>query len=135
MKKYLLVLILISAITHSTDSKPVQSVTIYSGNCILYKRTLVGGNKLKHTPIGNAYGKVVLSRSPKRFSFYYDGKQIITSTDFLSDIDNVQGGEGFSLHNGYSAHRFTAERTFQVYYSPGMGDMGYEYEIQGYRVN
>ena len=139
MKYLLLAFLLTSAIPSISERNPVQSVTTYSGNCILYKKTLVNGNKVKYTPMQEGFGKVVISRSPKRFSFYFDGKLIKTSTDYTSYLDDRQGGEGFTMSGDvygiYSAHRFTAERTFYVYFSPGIGGMGHEYEIQNYRVN
>ena len=90
---------------------------------------------MKYTAVQKAFGKVVINPSTKKFSFYFDGKLICTMTHYLSYINDKQGGEGFSLDNGYSAHRFTAERTFQIYYQSGMGDPGNEYEIINYRIN
>jgi hypothetical protein len=121
-------------------SSSVVAITVYSGNCTLYKRTLVEGNKRKYTSLGTAFGKVVIDHSAKRFSFYFNGKLVFSQTNYLSHNDGHQGGEGFSFDGDYSAHRFTAERTFNIYdqagsFGSGGSFLGYEYEITNYKIN
>lgn len=115
--------------------------TVYSGNCTLYKLTLVKPNQKKYTPIKTAFAKVVIDKSTKKFSFHFDGKLVGSWTRFDSYIDNENGGEGFSfsgnIDGAFSAYRFTAERAFNIYYSPTRQSevLGYEYEITNYRIN
>ncbi|WP_113661522.1 hypothetical protein [Pedobacter nanyangensis] len=111
--------------------------TVYSGNCTLYKLTLVKPNKKKYTPVKTAFAKVVIDKSSKRFTFFFDGKQVGSWSSFDSYVDNQQGGEGFTMDYEWSAHRFTAERTFNIYNSGRSygGELGYEYEITNYKVN
>jgi len=113
-----------------------QRVDVYSGNCTCYKKTLVETNKVKYTPIGKGFGKVVINRTAKTFNFFYDSKLIVSAKNYDSYLDGNEGGEGFTFDSSSDAHRFTAERLFRI--NTGMvfgGSLGYEYEISNCIVN
>jgi len=117
-----------------------QNVVIYSGACTNYKKTYVGNNKIHYQAVQQGFGKVVINRSTKKFNFFFDGKIIYSGIVTSSYVDDDQGGEGFSLSGAeYSAHRFTAERRFEIYYTPlvksSKVDLGNQYEIENYKVN
>jgi len=116
----------------------VITSAVYSGNCTLYKRTFVKPNSKQYTAIKTAFGKVVIDKSGKRFSFFFDGKEVGSWSNFDSYVDDKHGGEGFDMSNEWSAYRLTAERTFTIY-KDNIGfsgsHTGYEYEIINYKVN
>lgn len=120
--------------TIAASSTRTSDITIYSGTCTNYKKEIVG-NQMKYTLISEAFGKVVINHSAKKFSFYYDSKLIYSGDEYLSYVDDQQGGEGFTLTNGYSAHSLPAEKTFHVFYNPEMGEGGTEYTIKNYKIN
>lgn len=122
---------------NSVEANVVNS-TVYSGSCTLYKRRFVEPNSKQSTKIKTAFAKVVIDKSTKRFSFFFDGKQVGSWSGFNSYVDGEQGGEGFDMSNEWSAYRLTAKRTFNIYKN-NIGykgsDLGYEYEITNYEVN
>lgn len=119
------------------STAPVTNVVIYSGSCSLYKRTFVPPNHISSQLVSKSFGKLVISRSPKSFNFYYDGKLVFSRKDFDSYEDTNQGGEGYTSYNGINGHRLTAERVVELYVTDILnpGDMGYQYEITNYKVN
>jgi hypothetical protein len=98
---------------------------------------MISATRYKTEALSRAFGKVVLNRSTKRFTFIYGGKTIFTGDDYRNTVDDKEGGEGFSmLPPPYSAHRFKAERVFMIYEdSSGGNNAGYEYDIVDYKEN
>ena len=70
-----------------------------------------------------------------KFTFYFGGELIHASDDYQSYVDDNLGGEGFTLSHEYSAHTLPAEKTFQIYYTPGNGDNDIEYQIKNFNIN
>jgi hypothetical protein len=137
--KSIIVVLLLSLVSHLTPSSHngYQTVEIYSGNCTLYHREWAGDNKVRYKNLGQAFAKLVINRSSKHLNFFYNGKLVFSRNSFDSYIDDKQGGEGFTSNNGVDAHRFTAERLFQINVTDpfNSSDLGYQYEISDYRVN
>lgn len=136
---FTLLLSLLSLTFTSIDRKSETNyvaVTIYSGKCTQYKLTFVPPNKKKFTTVKVAYGKVIVDPGSKKLNFFFDGKLVGGWSNILSYVDSEQGGESFTMSNGWSGYRFTAERLFQMYYSSNTGnDMGYQYDIENYKTN
>ncbi len=114
-----------------------QRVDIYSGSCTFYKKEWAASNKVRFRKLSQAFGKLVVDRTNKRLNFYYNGKLVFSRDSFDSYIDTQQGGEGFTSYNGVDAHRYTAERMLEINVSDAFkdNDLGYQYEINNYKVN
>lgn len=135
MKSLLIALALVMGSSLIAPTEAIQTVTVYSGNCIYYKVTR-NGTHVMRSPISEGFGKVVIDRSGKKFYLYYKGN-LISSAGFDSYIDTRQGGEGFTLDNGATADRYTAERYFDINLYPPIDPSTewYQYEIENYKVN
>jgi hypothetical protein len=115
-------------IAPTVDYGNTRRYSIYSGNCIRYKKNIVNGNKLKYTPIDQGFGKLVLSTDKKSFNFYYNDNEIFVRNDYDSYFDD-KGGQGFTSYNSAEAHRYIAERKLDVEFN------GYRFEIEHYKEN
>ncbi|WP_316832797.1 hypothetical protein [Pedobacter aquatilis] len=100
---------------------------------ITYVRDGNGKYYRSNKDVGQAFGKVVLVPSTKKFSFFYNGK-LQHSSNYLVSVDGQRGEESYGLQNGYSAHRFIVERDFVVLYQPSNGVL-YEYHIFNYKIS
>jgi hypothetical protein len=133
------ILIFIISMTPASVKPTMRSsISIYYGTCICYKKIFLPPNHQQFQPIVKAFGKVVVDRTGKRFTFYFNGSEICSNELTTNYPDNTQGGEGFVVAGGlYSAHMLFAERTFTVFAPMNTGDdrdvLGYEYVISSYK--
>jgi len=116
-----------------------QNIVVYSGNCIRYKRTFVPPNHTKSSPLDKAFSKVIINRSTKQISFYYNGQLVFSRNSFDSEIDQ-QGREGLISYNGAEMVRYIAEKHIEIILNDplsrhGQDDLGYEYDIANYSTN
>jgi hypothetical protein len=117
-----------------------EDIVIYSGNCTKYEQTLVDETKMSYTPVSSGFGKVVINTSTNKFSFFFKDNLVFTYSNYLYGQDDVRGGESYSFDAQYSAFRFTAERSFKIWDTPGSESaggsfLGNEYVISDYQVN
>jgi len=135
--KYILIIVALVISKPSSSVTTLQAINIYSGNCKLYKMTLMPPNHMKYTEVSTAFAKLVVDRTHKHLNFFYDGKLVFSRDDFDSYMDTNLGGEGFTSYNGVGAHSYPAEHQFKInfkdVFSPN--DQGCEYEISNYSVN
>lgn len=112
--------------------------TIYSGNCIRYRKSLVNGNKLKLTLIEQGFGKLVIASDRTSFIFYFNDELVYSGRDWDSSTDQ-SGGVGYTSDYRIDAHRSIAEKSLQVNYNPTGSNsdayLGDRYEIERYQEN
>jgi hypothetical protein len=126
------------------NSKPSQlekqDLVIYSGDCIQYRRDIVAGNQIRYTEVSRAFSKIIINPTARKFSFFYDADMVFTNDDYMSFIDDEQGGEGFTFIAGLSAFNQFAEKTFTIIdnqetFGSPEPSMGYEYILVNYNIN
>src|SRR5690606_4610410 len=96
-----------------------EELVIYSGNCIQYRRDLVEGNKIQYSEVSRAFSKIVINPKTRKFTFFYNDQMVFTNDDYMSYIDDMQGGEGFTFIAGLSAFNQIAEKTFRIFDDAG----------------
>jgi hypothetical protein len=129
-----------SDIVSSQSSDSIErdnSISVYSGNCTYYKKTWANAdsNSIHYEPLSTGSAKVVINRHAKKLYFYYNGKLVFHYFGFLSDLDSVNGGEGFTFDSDADAHRYIAEHTFLLNTERMFSDLGYQYAITNYKEN
>jgi hypothetical protein len=108
------------------DAEINNKFTIYSGNCICYKKTIENGaTKMRYTPVDEGFGKLIIGSNKKSFNFYFKDKLIFTKSEYDSYYDQ-EGGQGFTSDASAEAHRYIAEKKLDVEYN------GYQFEIVHY---
>lgn len=124
-----------NSLTSSRDTKPSEDIEIYSGKCT-YSEKELNGNLMTLKPISSGFAKVVINRKLKKLYFYYNNELVFHYFGYSSYTDDIEGGEGFTFDSDADAHRFTAERVFQLNTERIMGgQLGYQYEIVNYNEN